>query len=141
MKEQILSAIDDINNITNITTYSEDNIKIAIVLRLLGLLSWNIYHTGEVFTKYPTNSGKVDIALIVNNIPKIFIEIKPPHISLNWYQTRLLEIASSASVSLAILTNGLQWRFYLITDDELFPDSHFQEINRASSTTHTRCIK
>jgi len=93
----------------------EASVKQFIVLRLLSLLKWNIFDLKEVIPEYSIKNKKVDYCLKINNIARVFVEIKNINEDLNnpKHQEQLLDYAFREGIKLAILTNGKTWEFYL----------------------------
>jgi hypothetical protein len=66
----------------------------------------------------------VDYALRIANVNKCFIEVKKPTVeNLDNEEDQLLKYSYRETVTIAILTNGIEWRFYLPDKRE----SHFRE--------------
>jgi predicted type IV restriction endonuclease len=63
--------------------------------------------------EYTVATKRVDYALRVNNHNKAFIEVKKIGTDLEQHQEQLLNYSFQEGVKLAILTNGIAWRFYL----------------------------
>jgi len=115
MDKKIVSFINDLKSNKKLSTFDEASTKQAIVLRLLSFLGWDIFNVEEVYPDYSANSSNLSYALRIKNTNKIFIEVKRVHSKLDNYQKPLINLASREGVSLAILTNGITWWFYLIS--------------------------
>jgi len=76
-------------------------------------LGWNPFNTDEVYLEYSVSSKKVDYALRYNGQNKVFIEVKKVSEDLEKHQEQLLNYSFQEGVTLAILTNGISWWFYL----------------------------
>lgn len=113
MKEQLLSFIGNIRADKRVNSFDEAATKQGIILRILSILSWDIFNTNEVKPEQEAGEGNVDYALRLNNANKVFIEVKRVNEDLGNHQEQLLAYSFKKGVSLAILTNGVTWWFYL----------------------------
>ena len=95
----------------------EESTILQIIMPILGNLGWDITsNSSEVKREYRVGIGRVDIALMkTNGKPACFIEAKSSGTSLDkdkiWYQVS--RYAYDSGVPISILTNGMEWRFYL----------------------------
>jgi hypothetical protein len=114
--QELKILIKQARNFANNPLVSEDEIKQALVLRILNLLGWNIFDTSEVAPEYKTGNGKVDYALKLNGELRLVIEVKAPRKNLGKkkFHNQLLDYVNLQKVEIAILTNGISWFFYLI---------------------------
>jgi len=113
MNENLLSLIEQLKSDRRLVSFDEAATKQAVLLRILSLLGWDIYNIDEVTPEYSVGSQRVDYALRHSNTNKVFIEVKKVGEDLEKHQEQLLNYAFKEGVSLAILTNGISWRFYL----------------------------
>lgn len=106
-----------ITNLQNEKNFPSDeaSVKQFIVLRLISLLDWDIFNLKEVIPEYSVGGKRVDYCLKINDLSKVFIEVKNIYIDLNDsnHQKQLLSYAFEQGIKLAILTNGNTWEFYL----------------------------
>ena len=93
---------------------------------MIDALGYDIWNPTEVCPEYESDfavkkSGqkeKVDIAVILSDIPRIFIEVKSIDEILDGNEGQLARYFNAIpSVTLGILTNGNEWRFYTDTGD------------------------
>ena len=92
---------------------NEQSISQGIVLRLLSALQWPVYDTQSVIPEYSIQGRRVDFALCVQkNKPVIFIEVKQPGNTLG-ADKQLFEYAFHKGIPFAIVTDGIEWHFYL----------------------------
>jgi len=136
MKENFLEAIEAVKKISEIEFYTEDDIKLYIVLRLLKILDWDIYNKNEVFNEYPVNGTKIDYCLIIRRINKYFIEVKRPKENLADHEEQLIGYCSHHGVKLATLTNGLTWWFYLPLTEGSWKEKKFFSIDILSQDSN-----
>ena len=104
----------------------EQATKQSLVIPMIDALGYDIWNPTEVCPEYESDfavkkSGqkeKVDIAVILSDIPRIFIEVKSIDEILDGNEGQLARYFNAIpSVTLGILTNGNEWRFYTDTGD------------------------
>lgn len=104
----------------------EQATKQALVLPMLDALGYDIWDPAEVCPEYDADFAirkagqkeKVDIALFIAGVPRIYIETKPIDETLDGNEGQLARYFNATrTVTLAILTNGLEWRFFTDTGD------------------------
>ena len=113
MKDRLASFANDIELTEGIRSYDEQATKLGFILKILSLLGWDVFDRNEVYPEYVLKSQRIDYSLRVENKNKVFIEAKRISEELDIHQEQLLKYSFQAGVSLAILTNGLSWWFYL----------------------------
>jgi len=113
MEEELLSFVGQLKSDKRLASFDEAATKLVVLLRILALLGWDIHNIDEVMPEYSVGSKRVDYALRHSNENKVFIEVKRVGEDLERHQEQLLNYSFQAGVSLAILTNGMTWRFYL----------------------------
>lgn len=86
-----------------------------VVLPILRDLGWNDsdLSSREVLPEHPVGNQRVDYALTIGQVPKVFIECKKWNAPLTRHEEQICFYAYSAGVPFAIITNGKVWRFYL----------------------------
>lgn len=114
---------------------TEETTKIALILPFLELLGYDTSNPGEVKAEYTADIGnkqgeKVDIALLTNNQPIIFIECKSVNTQLDAsHLSQLYRYFSITDVKIGILTNGVNYQFFTTSKDNRMDDKPFLEIN------------
>lgn len=137
VSEQIL------NRLPAVLGKSEEATKQALVLPMLDALGYDIWNPTEVCPEYEADFAvkkigqkeKVDVALLVGNCPRIFIEVKAVETLLDGHEGQLARYFNSiSSVTLGILTNGIDWRFFTDTGNPNVMDSQpFHVVNLESA--------
>lgn len=116
---------------------NEETAKFQIIVPILGDLEWDVYRskgTNEVRFEHPAGGtkkgGQVDIALIGEHGQSVcFVEAKKPGVNLDHHHVeQLLGYAFHDSVTICVLTNGLEWRLYLPREDGLPADRKFAHL-------------
>ncbi|MBN2803017.1 MAG: type I restriction enzyme HsdR N-terminal domain-containing protein [Deltaproteobacteria bacterium] len=136
MYEKLTIAVDNIlNRIDSVKGRGEEATKQAMILPMLEALGYDIWNPTEVYPEYEADVAikkagqkeKVDYAIVLGGKPRIFIEVKALGEPLDGHHGQLKRyFMSTTSVSLGILTNGLEYRFFTdtgepnIQDDEAF---------------------
>jgi len=123
MKDKIMSLVNDLKSKKGLDSYDEEATKQGIILQILFHLGWKIFDRNEVFPEYVIKSQRVDYSLRIDKKNKVFIEAKRINTELENHQEQLLKYSFQAGVSLAILTNGMSWWFYL----PLMKDARWEE--------------
>lgn len=109
----LLEFIKSIKRNQDLHIYDEASTKQAVVLPILSKLDWDIFNRNEVYPEYSTEGKRVDYSLRLMNSNKVFIEVKRIGTDLENHTRQLLNYSFQEGVSLAILTNGITWWFYL----------------------------
>ena len=114
MCEEVFNVIRRWQSDERLTALSEARICSAVIVPILRGLNWDIANPEEVWEQYPVEEiGMVDYALLIGNEPKVLVEVKRGGESLDRHQSQIRNYARIGGVSLATLTNGATWRFYL----------------------------
>ncbi len=104
----------------------EEATKQALILPMLDALGYDIWNPTEVCPEYEADFAikkagqkeKVDLAITLNGIPKIYFEVKSVETNLDGHEGQLARYFNSTkTVTLGILTNGVEWRFFTDTGD------------------------
>ncbi|MBB1075110.1 type I restriction enzyme HsdR N-terminal domain-containing protein [Rhodoferax sp. 4810] len=132
--EKLKAVADQITaRLPMVKNKGEEATKQALVLPMLDALGFDIWNPAEVCPEYEADfmaekkqgqKEKVDFAILIENIPRIYIEVKSVDVSLDGHEGQLARYFNATkSVSLAILTNGIEYRFYTDTGDLNIMDS------------------
>ena len=113
MNDLLTAEIERIRSNPSIQSLDEANVKQGVILPVLNALGWNPFNTSEVRPEFPVQGGNVDYSLRLYGTNKVFLEAKRPSEDLSKHQVQLLNYSFADGVPLAILTNGLDWWFYL----------------------------
>jgi len=131
--ERIKAVCDQIlNRVPAVRGKGEQATKQALVLPMLDALGYDIWSPAEVCPEYDADFAvkkagqkeKVDIAVLLDGLPRIYIETKPIEDALDGHEGQLSRYFNATrSVTLGVLTNGLEWRFFTDTGDPNVMDS------------------
>lgn len=143
MLERIKKTAEQIvERIPAVKGRGEEATKQALVYSMLEALGYNIWLPTEVCPEYEADfaikkSGqkeKVDIAILQNNIPRIFLEIKSIDTTLDGHEGQLARYFNAInSVTLGVLTNGVEWRFFTDTISQNVMDNKPFHVARLDS--------
>ncbi len=131
--DKIKSAVDGIlKRISTVYGKGEEATKQALVLPLIESLGYDIRNTDEVFPEFEADTAikkngqkeKVDYAILIDGKPRIFIEAKAIGVNLEGHHGQLKRyFMAHPSVSLGVLTNGTEYRFFTDTGKQNIPDN------------------
>jgi hypothetical protein len=125
MQKQIQSFIKDLKSNKRLSSFDEASTKQAVVLRMLSFLGWDIFNVEEVYPDYAANSSHVSYSLRIGGANKIFVEVKKIGEQLDDYQKKFVNLASDEGADFGVLTNGINWWFYLTSAKESWPQKWF----------------
>lgn len=107
---------------------NEQSTIMQIIQPVLSDLDWDVYNSNEVRYEYQVSphkgSGKPDIALMGKDDKCVcLVEAKSPSVNLDDYVTQLFRYdALNERGTVCVLTDGLEWRFYLPREKEGKPE-------------------
>jgi negative regulator of replication initiation len=113
MKDELILFVKQLKSDTRLRSFDEAATKQVVLLKFLSILGWDIHNIDEVVPEFVVGSQRVDYSLRNSNVNKVFIEVKKINEELDRHQEQLLNYSFKEGVKLAILTNGISWRFYL----------------------------
>jgi predicted type IV restriction endonuclease len=113
MTEYLFQSVKQIKIDNRINSFDEAATKQVVVSKILHCLGWDPFNINEVCPEYEVGNVRVDFALRHNDTNKVFIEVRKVVENLGKGEEQLLKISFRHGVDIAILTNGISWRFYL----------------------------
>ncbi len=113
----------------DLTNRSEAIVCLGLIIPVLHRLGWDVASVDEVHPQYPVGGGKVDFALLHDQVPKVFIEAKKEDEPLDGHQEQLLNYAFRLGVAMAVLTNGTTWWFYLPLSEGSWENRKFAAVD------------
>ena len=116
MAETIRQAVADIirkNYLNDLRATDEESVKLYIVQRLFAAVGWHFYDKDQVSPEYGVEDRRVDYALLIDNEPQVFVEVKKVNVNLHRHQHQLKDYCENGAANLAVLTNGRHWWMYL----------------------------
>ncbi|MBQ9253281.1 MAG: type I restriction enzyme HsdR N-terminal domain-containing protein [Bacteroidales bacterium] len=127
----IADRIDDIKD--NLPT--EEATKTALILPFIQALGYDIFNPNEVLPEMTCDIGtrrgeRIDYAIFQDGEPIILMECKHWEQNLDLHETQLLRYFTVSTARFAILTNGIEYRFYTDTErPNIMDETPFLEIN------------
>ena len=128
MSDKLLKVIEDLQSDESLNSLLEADISKNVILKILDALNWSTSNRGEVRDEFSVEGGRVDFALLTDNRPKVFIEVKRGGESLEGHQEQLLGYAFRQGVKIAVLTNGVTWWFYLPLQEAAWKERKFDTV-------------
>lgn len=132
--EKINQFISKIENIKDALT-TEESTKTALIMPFFQLLDYDVFNPMEFVPEYTADIGvkkgeKVDYAIIRNNKPVMIIEAKSVTDKLKKHDTQLMRYFSVTEAKFAILTNGINYKFFTdLEQPNMMDEKPFLEIN------------
>lgn len=139
---QLKALADKINKIKD-QIETEEATKTAFVLPFINLLGYDIFNPLEVTPEFTADLGlkkgeKVDYAIFQNGAPILIIECKNWKEDLNVHNSQLFRYFHVTKTRFALLTNGIDYRFYADLDEinkmDLKPFLDFNMTNLKETT-------
>jgi len=134
LKDHLKQINDKINKFKD-STQTEEATKNAFIMPFINALGYDIFNPQEVVPEFVADIGskkgeKVDYAILKNGDPIILIECKHWKEDLDIHSTQLLRYFNTTKAKFAILTNGINYRFYTdLEEPNKMDEKPFLDIN------------
>lgn len=107
---------------------TEEATKTSLIMPFFSLLGYDVFNPNEFTPEFVADVGikkgeKVDYAITLNNEVAILIEAKSVNENLQKHDSQLFRYFGTTSAKLAILTNGIKYKFYTDLDETNKMDS------------------
>lgn len=127
-EEKIKSFIGRIDELKE-SIKTEEATKTSLIMPFFSMLGYDVFNPTEFVPEYVADVGikkgeKVDYAIIIDEEPTILIEAKSVTETLEKHDSQLFRYFGTSKAKFAILTNGIEYRFYTDLD----------EVNKMDST-------
>ena len=115
--------------------HTEEATKTAIVMPFFSMLGYDVFDPNEFAPEFTADVGikkgeKVDYAILFDGKPTILVEVKNINKKLNKHASQLFRYFGTSTAKIAILTNGVIYKFYTDLDDaNKMDEKPFLEIN------------
>lgn len=101
---------------------TEEATKTALILPFFQMLGYDVFNPVEFVPEYTADVGikkgeKVDYAIVIDGEPVILIEAKWCGEPLESHDSQLFRYFATSTAKIAILTNGVLYRFYTDLDE------------------------
>lgn len=133
-EERLKKFIERIENVKK-TISTEEATKTSLIMPFFSILGYDVFNPNEFTPEYIADVGikkgeKVDYAIILDNEVKIIIEAKSVNEDLKKHSSQLFRYFGTSKAKLAILTNGIVYKFFTDLDETNKMDSTpFLEVN------------
>ena len=129
MNDRLTAEIERIRSDKSIPALDEASVKQGVILRILNALGWDTFDIDDVKPEHSVGGRRVDYALRRGGRNKVFLEAKRPNEDLVNHAPQLLDYSFREGVSLAVLTTGLNWWFYLPLREGSWEERRFDVID------------
>ncbi|MBL8357461.1 MAG: DUF4357 domain-containing protein [Delftia acidovorans] len=137
------NALEDIVSRLRHDDYkNEEHVRIAIALRLLDALGWDIWNPIEVYSEFSAipseDASRVDLAIFMPPHylrPALFIEVKAVGklaTAIDQAERQLRDYNRNNQAEISVLTDGQEWRFYLASASGEFSQKCFEKFDLLS---------
>lgn len=133
-KENILEFSKKSLNIKN-ACFNEEATKMYLILPFLEILGYDTRNPNEITPEYSADfkdkqKARVDYVILSQGKPIIAIECKTMEEDLSNHSGQLRAYFTPLNIKVAILTNGIIWKFYADSDKEnIMDEKPFLNIN------------
>lgn len=126
-EEKIKSFIGRIDDLKE-SIKTEEATKTSLIMPFFAMLGYDVFNPTEFVPEYVADVGikkgeKVDYAIIIDDEPTILIEAKSVTETLEKHDSQLFRYFGTSKAKFAILTNGVEYRFYTDLDETNKMDS------------------
>ncbi len=121
---------------------NEEHVRVAIVVRLLDALGWDIWNPVEVYSEFSAirseDASRVDLAIFMPPHylrPALFIEVKSVGKltnAIDLAERQLRDYNRNNQAEISVLTDGQLWRFYLASASGEFSQKCFEKFDLLS---------
>jgi predicted type IV restriction endonuclease len=116
MYENLITLADRLDQVRD-QIVTEEATKTALILPFIRELGYDIFNPAEVVPEFTADVGikkgeKVDYAIFRDGKPIILFECKTIGAKLNSYSSQLYRYFSVTNARIAILTDGVEYRFF-----------------------------
>ena len=133
-EEKLKEFVKKAENLKNFIS-TEEATKTSLIMPFFQLLGYDIFNPNEFIPEYVADVGikkgeKVDYAIILNNSVTILVEAKSINENLQKHDSQLFRYFGTTTAKLAILTNGIIYKFYTdLEETNKMDTTPFLEIN------------
>lgn len=114
---------------------TEEATKNAFIMPMISLLGYDVFNPFEVVPEFTCDAGikkgeKIDYAIQQDGKPIILMECKHCNQNLDLHDNQILRYFNVSSARFAILTNGIEYRFYTdLNKPNVMDESPFLVVN------------
>lgn len=124
--QDIILSLKGINE-DDYHNYNESVVKQVVLMPLLKNLDWNTYKPHELIFDNVISRRKVDYILAPYSVNQVVIEVKAMGSELDFAaEDHVIKFATSGKYKMAVLTDGIDWRFYYFENRKYMDDFRFK---------------
>lgn len=134
LKEKLTEFITRIEALKD-TIETEEATKTSLIMPFFQMLGYDVFNPLEFVPEYTADVGikkgeKVDYAIMIDGEPVIVIECKPCNTNIDKYTSQLFRYFGTTTAKFAILTNGIEYKFFTdLEDTNKMDQSPFLSVN------------
>lgn len=107
---------------------TEEATKTSLIMPFFAMLGYDVFNPTEFVPEFVADVGikkgeKIDYAIIIDNEPTILIEAKSVKEKLEKHDSQLFRYFGTSKAKFAILSNGIEYRFFTDLDEANKMDS------------------
>ncbi len=108
--------------------FTEEATKTSLIMPFFAMLGYDIFNPMEFVPEFVADVGikkgeKVDYAIMIDDEPTILIEAKSINQALEKHDSQLFRYFGASKAKFAILTNGVEYRFFTDLEEPNIMDS------------------
>lgn len=133
-KDELKKFVERIETVKDMTQ-TEEATKMSLIVPFFQLLGYDVFNPLKFCPEYTADVGikkgeKVDYAILSDGKPIILIEAKASNKKLDKHSSQLFRYFVTTPAKFAILTNGIEYKFYTDLDESNKMDkAPFLEVN------------
>lgn len=127
LKDYLIQIADRITK-TKDNVLTEEATKMSFIVPVISALGYDVYNPLEVVPEFTCDAGikkgeKIDYAIHLEGKPIILVECKHYKERLEQHDSQLMRYFNVSKARFAILTNGIEYKFFTDLDDKNVMDS------------------
>lgn len=133
-KDELKKFVERIETVKDMTQ-TEEATKMSLIVPFFQLMGYDVFNPLKFCPEYTADVGikkgeKVDYAILSDGKPLILIEAKASNKKLDKHSSQLFRYFVTTPAKFAILTNGIEYKFYTDLDESNKMDkAPFLEVN------------
>lgn len=122
LKDYLIQIADRITK-TKESILTEEATKMSFIVPVISALGYDVYNPLEVVPEFTYDAGikkgeKIDYAIHLDGRPIILVECKHCKENLEQHDSQLMRYFNVSKARFAILTNGIEYKFFTDFDDK-----------------------
>lgn len=126
-EEKIKSFVGRIEGLRE-SILTEEATKTSLIMPFFAMLGYDVFNHMEFVPEFIADVGikkgeKVDYAIVIDDEPTILVEAKSVNEKLEKHDAQLFRYFTTSKARFAILTNGIEYRFFTDLEEKNIMDS------------------